>query len=36
MLHNDEEFSDTQLLSDVINYECMKAYTCMLPNIICE
>ena len=36
MLHNDEKFSDTQSLSDVINDECMKAYACTLPKVICE
>ena len=35
MLHYDE-FSNTQLLNDVVNYECMKAYACMLSVVICE
>ena len=35
-LHYDEEFSDTQLLNDVINDECMKTYACMLPRVTCE
>ena len=37
MLHYDnEEFSDTQPLSDVMNDEWMEAYACMLPRVIWE
>ena len=37
MLHYDnEEFFDTQPLSDVMNDECMEAYACMLPRVIWE
>ena len=37
MLHYDNEgYSDIQLLSDVMNDECMKACPCMLPRVTCE
>ena len=37
MLHYyNEEFSDTQPLTDVMNDVCMKTYACMLHRVICE
>ena len=36
MLHHDEEFTNTQLLNDVINDECMRVYASMLPRVICD
>ena len=35
-MNGNEEFWNTQPLSNVMNDECMKAYAYMLPRVICE
>ena len=35
-MYDNKEFSYAKLPSNVMNDECMKAYACMLPRVICE